>query len=280
MEFQQNETLDQKIAYWRKKAGLHWNNRSMDIMPFYITLNLNEFLTWCESTSRSERNSPEKRVGVAKRAHLPYQTLGYHYERLQRDMENTKEKIKHVRAEMIEEDSFQRNRYKDTPSESGDLIIERYLDRHLLPFDEPLKIAKDEGAVTIALGIGVNHGESGEEFMKIAYQKTLQMVSELEGLNQPFQIVGLLQIKFPQQPSYKIVLVIKDFNEPFLPALFEIFLDNSRVNSLCCVLSDGLMSEGSMGLGHAESFVIPKAGILNAENITLINTENAYFETE
>lgn len=140
----------------------------------------------------------------------------------------------------------------ETPSEVGELDIDAYINHDELMFEECIKVEQDNSAeaITVVMDMGIAAAERQGSEMAERHRKIYQLCLKSEADEIPIRVVAAVEI-VSNKPAktFKIFLVIKDYEDPIFPALWGAFKTNETTNTFLNVIMDYLIGIHDKGNG-------------------------------
>ena len=150
----------------------------------------------------------------------------------------------------------QERRWRRFDSESGDLIIERYLDGEHRPFDDYRKKFVDKPALTLVMDISVPwENRSGDQISQ-RHKQIYGFACQANKEGRPCRVVGAERRLHPEHEieDLRTLTILKDYDDPIFPAIWAAFENNRLTNSYANVTADYLLGTSAAGNGRYQQY--------------------------
>ena len=136
-------------------------------------------------------------------------------------------------------------------SDGGDLIIENYIAREELCFEEWIKKEDKKPALTILMDASIPANERSGKSLKIRHEKIYKITAEAEGEGRPCRVIACLGVDIPeiQGDMMTAYFIIKDYDDPIFSGIWSALKDNRTGNDFANVVMDFLVGTKADGNG-------------------------------
>lgn len=152
--------------------------------------------------------------------------------------------------------------------ETGDIDVDRYIDRDELPFDEPFRTKREKPAMFIVFDTTVPYRDRYSNYMADRHREIYNLVLQCEAEQVPCKVVSVSHIGYPEG-NLRIHLTIKDWNDPIFPGIWGAYASNLTTNAFANMVSMFLVGTKRSTNGECMRFNIRED--YPYEDITLIN---------
>lgn len=167
-----------------------------------------------------------------------------------------KEMAKHVSIDnltAIYEETYRRSwKWTTRMADGGDLVVENYIAKEELCFDEWIKTETRKTALTILMDINIPITEKDGTEMKKRHEKIYKIVAEAESQSQPCRVIAVAGLYIPEiQKSDMLTMyfIIKDYDDPIFSGIWGALKTNGAANNFCNAFSDFLIGTKTSGNG-------------------------------
>lgn len=178
----------------------------------------------------------------------------------------------------IEENVFYEDYHiLERSSETGDLNIDRYLDRDERCFDEYVKVLQEgeKDAVSVIMDMSIPWTERDAGEMEKRHHDIYKIVLQCEADQIPCRVVAVYGSMIPERKKVlKFYIVIKDYNDPIFPGLWGAFKTNKTTNNFGNVVMDFLV--GTEHSGNGTPTPISIGDDIEDDELILIRTKRVH----
>lgn len=194
---------------------------------------------------------------------------------LEKAMNNPPE-INPADFDQLEHEAFeghQKPKTREIVSEYGELNIDRYLEGHERPFDEPVKIPQDTPSVTIFFDANVPRAYRRDSYMKERQRKAYKLVLEAEAKGIPCRVVTCRSVSCPENRQImRLYFIIKDYEDPIFEGIWSAYQDNYSTWCFNCLMALTLIGTRSSGLMRMHNWNISEDIDLDMEKVILMDS--------
>jgi hypothetical protein len=232
---------------------------------------------------QSVGNSIEEQVDFAKKRtafNCPFDLCRDYLRTVQEAM---RDKVNRVEVLSCDE-SYEVNyipspKHREVFSDMGDLAVERYLDKHNLPFDEVKVLVKEGQSHTAFIDIGVNAGNRSDTYVDEQHKKIYAMAANAEATRAPFRVIAAYSL-VTGEGKFRFFIVLKDYDDPIFPNIWACIGNNASTNSLLNTISDFVIGTNDPGNGYTNECPIRKSDLGEEEEVVIVQAHTAklYFD--
>ena len=202
----------------------------------------------------------------------------HHLRDLMKDLEkHEKESDKDFRR--LQKESYRRKKaWRDIDAETGDLQLDRYLNKEIKMYTDQKSTQKKKRALSLIIDIGTNAGERGDTFIEERYEKIYKLTFQAMAERRPCRVIAVTGFGIPEirtQPL-KIYMVIKDYRDPIFPGIWGALKANAQANTLLNCISEYLIGTKDYGNGSASTVYINSD--IRHDEIQLIDCKKVIFK--
>ncbi len=167
-------------------------------------------------------------------------------------------------------------------SESGDFVIDYYLDKEELMFEEHEDQYMQGDAVSVVIDICLPYMDRDKSYMIKRHQDVYDIIAQCDSDNRPIQVVGAFEIGVPELKKHlKIFVMIKDYTDSIFPSIWGTLKTNESTNDFLNVMMDYFIGTRSGTNGKCKTmkqaenyFPMNEELIIYGKRIEATNTKN------
>jgi len=159
----------------------------------------------------------------------------------------------------VYEETYRRSwKWNTVKSDGGDLVVEDYIAREELCFEEWVKEEDRKPALTILMDASIPACERSGTSLKRRHEKIYRITAESESEGRPCRVIACFGVDIPEIKGDMMTayFVIKDYDDPIFSGIWGALKNNRAGNDFANVVMDFLVGTAAVGNGVPDTIYI------------------------